>query len=106
MRDIVRVFQGMGFRVAEGPEVEWSAYNFDAMRIPDDHPARDMWDTIWVNTIIDGERKMLLRTTPRPSSGDGRTAEPAVRSRPGQLLPPEARTPLTMDATQSTPGPV
>jgi phenylalanyl-tRNA synthetase alpha chain len=67
LRDILRAFTEMGFRVAEGPEVEWERYNFDAMRIPQDHPARDMWDTIWVDTLIDGERKMLLRTHTSPN---------------------------------------
>jgi phenylalanyl-tRNA synthetase alpha chain len=67
MRDCIKAFGDMGFRVAEGPEVEWSRYNFDAARIPEDHPARDMWDTIWVNTLIDGERKMLLRTHTTPN---------------------------------------
>ncbi len=67
LRDCIKVFEEMGFRVFEGPEVEWSKYNFDAARIPEDHPARDMWDTIWVDTLIDGERKMLLRTHTTPN---------------------------------------
>jgi len=67
MRDCIQAFANMGFRVFEGPEVEWAYYNFDAARIPEDHPARDMWDTIWVNTLIDGERKMLLRTHTTPN---------------------------------------
>lgn len=81
LRDCIKAFSEMGFRVAEGPEVEWSRYNFDAARIPEDHPARDMWDTIWVNKIIDGERKMLLRThtTPNQVRVMERTPEPPVR---------------------------
>ena len=81
LRDCLKAFQEMGFRVAEGPEVEWAYYNFDAARIPEDHPARDMWDTIWVNTLIDGERKMLLRThtTPNQVRVMERTPEPPVR---------------------------
>ena len=67
LRDITRTFEEMGFRVAEGPEVEWSRYNFDAMRIPEDHPARDMWDTIWVDTLTGGAREMLLRTHTSPN---------------------------------------
>ncbi|MGE5594517.1 MAG: phenylalanine--tRNA ligase subunit alpha [Hyphomicrobiales bacterium] len=67
MRDIIRAFEEMGFRVAEGPEVEWEKYNFDGVRIPPDHPARDMWDTIWVNTLVDGRRQMLLRTHTSPN---------------------------------------
>jgi phenylalanyl-tRNA synthetase alpha chain len=67
MRDCVKALQEMGFRVFEGPEVEWAKYNFDAARIPADHPARDMWDTIWVDKVIDGERNMLLRTHTTPN---------------------------------------
>lgn len=67
LRDCIRAFEEMGFRVAEGPEVEWEKYNFDGVRIPQDHPARDMWDTIWVNTIVDGRRQMLLRTHTSPN---------------------------------------
>lgn len=67
MRDCIRALEEMGFRVAEGPEVEWSRYNFDAVRIPEDHPARDMWDTIWVDTLTNGKREMLLRTHTSPN---------------------------------------
>ncbi|GMV85130.1 MAG: phenylalanine--tRNA ligase alpha subunit [Dehalococcoidia bacterium] len=81
MRDCLAAFREMGFRVAEGPEVEWARYNFDAARIPEDHPARDMWDTIWVNTLVDGQRNMLLRThtTPNQIRVMERTPEPPVR---------------------------
>jgi phenylalanyl-tRNA synthetase alpha chain len=67
LNDCIEVFADMGFRVQEGPEVEWSKYNFDAVRIPEDHPARDMWDTIWVDSMLDGEREMLLRTHTSPN---------------------------------------
>lgn len=81
MRDCLKAFGDMGFRVAEGPEVEWDRYNFDGVRIPEDHPARDMWDTIWVNTLIDGKRHMLLRTHTSPNQVRvlERTAAPPVR---------------------------
>lgn len=81
LRDCLAAFQAMGFRVVEGPEVEWDRYNFDAARIPEDHPARDMWDTIWVNTLIDGKRRMLLRThtTPNQIRVMERTPQPPVR---------------------------
>ena len=49
-----------------GPEVEWDLYNFDLLNIPKHHPARDMWDTLWIdNDEIDGKR-MLLRTHTSP----------------------------------------
>jgi len=46
---IVDIFIGMGFRVAEGPEVETDWYNFQALNIPPDHPARSMQDTMYVD---------------------------------------------------------
>jgi phenylalanyl-tRNA synthetase alpha chain len=58
--EIVDVFTGMGFTVAEGPEVELDYYNFEALNIPKDHPARDMQDTFYVA----GE--LLLRTHTSP----------------------------------------
>ncbi len=42
------IFQGMGFMVLTGPEIELEHYNFDALNIPGDHPARDMQDTFWL----------------------------------------------------------
>jgi len=47
-REVEEIFQSMGFSVVEGPEVETEWYNFDALNIPKDHPARDMWDTFWL----------------------------------------------------------
>ena len=65
LRDVLDAFGAMGFQVAEGPEIEWDRYNFEALRIPADHPARDMWDTLWIDT---GEkREMLLRTHTSPN---------------------------------------
>ncbi len=67
MRDIVASLSGMGFQVAEGPEIEWDRYNFEALRIPQDHPARDMWDTLWIDHEVDGRQQMLLRTHTSPN---------------------------------------
>jgi phenylalanyl-tRNA synthetase alpha chain len=58
--EIVDVFTGMGFAVVEGPEVELDYYNFEALNIPKDHPARDMQDTFYVGGEI------LLRTHTSP----------------------------------------
>src|SRR3989344_3550883 len=46
--EIQEIFAGMGFHVAEGPELETEFYNFDVLNMPDDHPARDMQDTFWI----------------------------------------------------------
>jgi phenylalanyl-tRNA synthetase alpha chain len=64
--EAVAAFRELGFSVANGPEVETEFYNFDALNIPADHPARDMWDTFWVKgTAEDGSRR-LLRTHTSP----------------------------------------
>jgi phenylalanyl-tRNA synthetase alpha chain len=65
-RRMLDAFVSMGFSVVEGPEVELDYYNFEALRIPADHPARDMWDTIWVDETLEGRRPMLLRTHTSP----------------------------------------
>ena len=59
--DIVRVFLGMGFEVAEGPEIESDLYNFQLLNVPKDHPARDMQDTFFVKGG-DTSEDLVLRT--------------------------------------------
>ncbi|HQO27688.1 MAG TPA: phenylalanine--tRNA ligase subunit alpha [Candidatus Pacearchaeota archaeon] len=66
VRRIEDIFQLMGFSVAEGPELETEYYNFDALNIPADHPARDIWDTFWVKGAKKGQ-KNLLRTHTSPN---------------------------------------
>ena len=58
--EIEDAFLSLGFDIYEGPEVEWEYYNFGALNIPPDHPARDMWDTFYITD------KMLLRTHTSP----------------------------------------
>mgnify|MGYP004508766915 CR=1 FL=1 len=58
--EIKEIFLGMGFDIAEGPEVEYDYYNFEALNIPKDHPARDTQDTFYIND------KILLRTQTSP----------------------------------------
>lgn len=64
--DLVEFFAGLGFSVAEGPEVETEELNFDLLNIPPDHPARDMWDTFWVSRGKDSATSTLLRTHTSP----------------------------------------
>ena len=67
LREIIEAFRPMGFQVVEGPEVEWEYYNFEALNIPADHPARDQWDTLWLDVEDEaGKRAMLLRTHTSP----------------------------------------
>ncbi|MDW7772517.1 MAG: phenylalanine--tRNA ligase subunit alpha [Desulfobulbaceae bacterium] len=60
MEEICSVFEGMGFAVAEGPDVELDYYNFAALNIPEHHPARDMHDTFYITDSL------LLRTHTSP----------------------------------------
>lgn len=60
--NIKDIFIGMGYEIVEGPEVETAYYNFEALNIPKDHPARDEQDTFYVNGIAD----FLLRTQTSP----------------------------------------
>ena len=67
VREICDIFVSMVFQVVEGPEVEWDRYNFEMLNIPKDHPARDMWNTLWVDyTDENGDRPILLRTHTSP----------------------------------------
>jgi phenylalanyl-tRNA synthetase alpha chain len=65
--EISDIFASMGFQVLEGPEVELDYYNFEALNIPDEHPARDTMATLWVDYEKEGgQRPMLLRTHTSP----------------------------------------
>ncbi|MCX5862366.1 MAG: phenylalanine--tRNA ligase subunit alpha [Deltaproteobacteria bacterium] len=58
--ELIEVFRGLGFQLAEGPEVELDYYNFEALNIPRDHPARDMQDTFYFSENV------VLRTHTSP----------------------------------------
>jgi len=60
LEEIERIFIGMGYEVVEGPEVEYDYYNFEALNIPANHPAKDEQDTFYVND------KIVLRTQTSP----------------------------------------
>ncbi|MEK9150520.1 MAG: phenylalanine--tRNA ligase subunit alpha [Patescibacteria group bacterium] len=72
--EIKEIFSSMNFSIVEGPEIESERYNFDALNIPADHPARDMWDTFWLrqnqaktkNLKPKTQGKLLLRTHTSP----------------------------------------
>jgi len=60
LREIEDIFLGLGFRIETGPEVESVYYNFDALNIPESHPSRDDWDTLYV------DERTVLRTHTSP----------------------------------------
>lgn len=64
------IFISMGYKIEDGPQIETEEYNFDKLNIPDNHPARDVWDTFWITDEINKNRKpwdkYLLRTHTSP----------------------------------------
>lgn len=60
LEEVERIFIGMGYEVVEGPEVEYDYYNFEALNIPENHPAKDEQDTFYINS------NMVLRTATSP----------------------------------------
>ena len=93
LHEICDIFVSMGFQVVEGPEVEWDYYNFEALNIPKEHPARDTMSTSWVDFETDsGESLMLLRThTTSVSARIIETMQPPIRVvEPGKVYRYEA----------------
>lgn len=86
LREAIDVFSSLGFDVYEGPEVETEWYNFDALNVPADHPARDAQDTFWLK---DGR---LLRThTSNSQIRYAENHEPPIKAVfPGQVFRNEA----------------
>jgi len=80
LQEIQEIFTGMGFKIAEGPDVELDYYNFEALNIPKDHPARDMQDSFYINTGI------LLRTHTSPV--EVRTMEAQAPELPVRIISP------------------
>jgi phenylalanyl-tRNA synthetase alpha chain len=75
--EIVDIFVGLGYRVAEGPEVETDWYNFQALNIPPDHPARSMQDTLYIASGNGREAgELVLRTHTSPIQIRAMQAQP------------------------------
>ncbi|MDD5566977.1 MAG: phenylalanine--tRNA ligase subunit alpha [Patescibacteria group bacterium] len=71
IRLVESIFISMGFEVVSGPEIELAKYNFDLLNIPQDHPARDLWDTYYIkaaqgNKSFEQKEQLLLRTQTSP----------------------------------------
>ena len=88
MRDLREIFHAYGFEVIEGPEIETEEYNFELLNIPPDHPARDLWDTLYI-----AEPGSVEAGEPRPAA-DGtilRTHTSPVQVRAMRALDPPIR---------------
>lgn len=63
INEVCDIFKSMGFQIAQGPDVEWEHYNFEALNIPEEHPSRDNMSTYWIDYVnTKGESPMMLRT--------------------------------------------
>jgi phenylalanyl-tRNA synthetase alpha chain len=88
--ELVEIFALLGFQAVFGPEVETGRYNFDLLNIPSEHPARDVWDTIHVQT--DGEEIVLrTHTSPMQARTMERLAPPVRVIVPGRAFRFEAQ---------------
>jgi len=81
-RELEDLFVSLGFTVLDGPEVETDYYNFDALNIPADHPARDMQDTFW----LDGGHLLRTHTSPVQVRGMERLGPPLRMIAPGRVF--------------------
>ncbi|MGB8344148.1 MAG: phenylalanine--tRNA ligase subunit alpha [Ktedonobacteraceae bacterium] len=85
--DVTRIFARMGFHILDGPEVETDYYNFQALNIPEDHPARDMQDTFWV---VPGQILLRTQTSPMQIRTMQQTRPPVRVVVPGKVFRNEA----------------
>ncbi len=92
LNEICDIFGSMGFQVVEGPEVEWDYYNFEALNMPEEHPARDTMSTSWVDFAVEGRGPVLLRChTTSVSARILETMPPPIRAvAPGKVYRYEA----------------
>ncbi len=66
MNEAIEVFKSLGFSLAYGPDIEADYYNFSALNFPDEHPARDMQDTFFLDDYDENKKNFLLRTHTSP----------------------------------------
>ena len=93
MREIKKIFMRMGFDVNEGPEIENDYYNFEALNLPKDHPARDMQDSFYIT------EEYLLRTHTSPVQA--RTMQSRGGNEPVRMIAPGRVYRRDYDATHS-----
>ena len=77
--EVVAIFADMGFAVADGPHIETDFYNFTALNIPPEHPARQEHDTFYFAPDADGNRKVLRTQTSNVQIRTMETQEPPIR---------------------------
>ena len=101
LHEMVNIFRGMGYSVAEGPEIETDYYNFESMNFPPNHPARELQDTLFIagQESKPQRERLLLRTHTSPvQTRTMETQRPPVRV----VAPGKVHRHDTPDATHST----
>jgi phenylalanyl-tRNA synthetase alpha chain len=101
LNEMVNIFRGMGYSVAEGPEIESDYYNFESMNFPPNHPARELQDTLFIagQESKPQRERLLLRTHTSPvQTRTMETQRPPVRV----VAPGKVHRHDTPDATHST----
>ena len=95
IREITRIFAGMGFEAVEGPEVEWDYYNFEALNIPPGHPARDKFNTLWIAQEASVAMAVAAAGAGRPRAQSSSTQPMLLRTHtsPMQIRTMEQRRP-------------
>ncbi len=79
IEEVIAIFTEMGFQVAEGPDIETDYYNFTALNIPPEHPARQEHDTFYLPPDKDGRRKVLRTHTSPVQIRTMESVEPPIR---------------------------
>ncbi len=87
--EIERIFLSLGFTVVEGREIETPYYNFEALNIPEHHPARDTMDTFYLDLPPGSQPHLLAHAhVSHANSHDGKAAASCAHHRAGKGLPP------------------
>ena len=85
-QELEDLFKSLGFAVVDGPEVETEHYNFDALNIPADHPARDMQDTFWLVGNLGAGRLLRTHTSPVQIRALEKLGPPLTMIAPGRVF--------------------
>ena len=96
LEEVTAIFAGLGFAVAEGPDVEYDDYNFNKLNIPPDHPARQMQDTFYVSPQVDGSSHVLRTHTSPVQVRTMLNSKPPIR-----IISPGRTYRVDSDATHS-----
>jgi phenylalanyl-tRNA synthetase alpha chain len=102
--EIVDLFVGLGFGVAEGPEVESDYYNFQALNMGPDHPARSMWDTLYLESNRHGEPLLRTHTSPVWVRAMEKTPPPIYLTMPGRVFRRDASDPTHLSVFHQIDG--